>query len=775
MKYFIVLFLLFSLQSNAQYISSFPNNYTDDQLVEDVLFGTTGCVENIQVTNTVSGVFNENTKSYGYFEQNNSDFPFESGIVMSTGKLYNVDGPNDHLSDDDGNNWIGDQDLENAVGLNAGETTNATILQFEFTPKAENLSFRYIFASEEYQEFDRNTCRYSDAFAFLIRKVGTQDYQNIAVVPETTIPVSVTTVHPAIDVQNGCPAENEAYFGQFNDYTSATNFNGQTAVLTAKAQVEADQAYEIKLVIADDTNYRYDSAVFLEADSFNIGSDLGYDLVGDSALCIGESHTLSLSEENENSIVRWYYEGSLIPNENASELEISEADFGAGNYKVEVEIAGGCTATDEIEVEFYTPNFGDFELIQCEANQGDSIFDLNLISDEIESLNLNIINFFEEEIDAENNVNPILEEDISSFSAQNNTRVYILVETVQGCETVINLDLLTTLTEYNPLESLNCVDENNNVVFNILDLENFVIQENNLDFEDHITFFNTHDDAANNINSIDTEEISYPLNTLPQEVFYRVDDMVNCTSVSKITLNDIESPILETEEQNLSLCLNIQDSIELIPNITNPNSNFVYEWDTGETTPTIEVNEAGTYIVDIFSSNASESCMTTQMFNVSVSEKAEIDYELRGAPGNFSIEIIASGIGDYVYALNDGDFQESPIFNVRETDNTIYVKDLNGCGTVSLGFKTILFPDFFTPNNDGYNDIWSPKGTAQQIDAIKTIHIHDRYGKILYIINEDRSSWNGDRNGHPMPSNDYWYRVEFKDGSVYSDHFTLKR
>ncbi|MGO1752251.1 MAG: hypothetical protein ACTHYV_07140, partial [Psychroflexus sp.] len=90
-----------------------------------------------------------------------------------------------------------------------------------------------------------------------------------------------------------------------------------------------------------------------------------------------------------------------------------------------------------------------------------------------------------------------------------------------------------------------------------------------------------------------------------------VDDMVNCTSVSKITLNDIESPILDTEEQDLSLCLNNEDSIELIPNINNPNSNFVYEWDTGETTPTIEVSEAGTYIVDIFSSDASESCMTT--------------------------------------------------------------------------------------------------------------------------------------------------------------------
>lgn len=769
------MFLLFSLQSNAQYISSFPNNYTDDQLVEDVLFGTTGCVENIQVTNTVSGVFNENTKSYGYFEQNNSDFPFESGIVMSTGKLYNVDGPNDHLSDDDGINWTGDQDLENAVGLNAGETTNATILQFEFTPKAENLSFRYIFASEEYQEFDRNTCRYSDAFAFLIRKVGTQDYQNIAVVPETTIPVSVTTVHPAIDVQNGCPAENEAYFGQFNDYNSATNFNGQTAVLTAKAQVEADQAYEIKLVIADDTNYRYDSAVFLEADSFNIGANLGNDLTGENAICTGDTYTLNLTDAPDTANISWYFNNNLIPGENSTELEISENDYGAGNYSVEVEIANGCTATDEIEVEFFSLSFQNLELTQCEANQGESIFDLNLMTDEVESLDLNIINFFEDETDAENNIDPIAAEELSSFPAQNNTRVFILTETSQACQAILNLDLRTTPTAFDPLDTYSCIDPDGFVNFNISDLENFILQENNLDFSSNIQFFNTHDDAANNINSITSEEVSFNANTLPQELFYRIDDLINCTAVSKITLNDIESPILETEEQNLSLCLNIQDSIELIPNITNPNSNFIYEWDTGETTPTINVSEAGTYIVDIFSSEASQSCMTTQIFNLETSEIAEVDYELHGAPGNFSIEIFATGIGDYVYALNEGEYQDSPIFNIYETENTIHVKDLNGCGIISLSFKTILFPDFFTPNNDGYNDRWSPIGSLQQLNAIEEIYIYDRYGKILYVINEDRSSWNGDRNGHPMPSNDYWYRVEFKDGSVYSDHFTLKR
>ncbi|WP_431164059.1 choice-of-anchor L domain-containing protein, partial [Flagellimonas beolgyonensis] len=85
-----------------------------------------------------------------YFNATGTSFPFESGIVLSTGRLINVPGPNDSLSDDDAANWAGDIDLETA--LNENQTYNATILEFDFTAVASQVSFRYLFASEEYQE-----------------------------------------------------------------------------------------------------------------------------------------------------------------------------------------------------------------------------------------------------------------------------------------------------------------------------------------------------------------------------------------------------------------------------------------------------------------------------------------------------------------------------------------------------------------------------------------------------------------------------------------------
>src|SRR5690606_22299565 len=152
------------------------------------------------VTNVVGGNFNGADRSYGYFDAGTSSFPFQNGIILSTGRLSNTEGPNTSLSDDDASGWSGDTDLENA--LNENNTTNATILEFDFIPIASQISFRYIFASEEYQENNSNTCQYSDLFGFLIRPVSEQQYTNIALVPNTQTPVKVTTVHP--EIPGGC-------------------------------------------------------------------------------------------------------------------------------------------------------------------------------------------------------------------------------------------------------------------------------------------------------------------------------------------------------------------------------------------------------------------------------------------------------------------------------------------------------------------------------------------------------------------------------------------
>ena len=142
----------------AQNIQVDATTYTPQQLVEDVLVDS-GCISNVQITSTTSGNFPDGDKSFGYFSANGSNFPFQKGIVMSTGKLNNVPGPNTTLSDDNAPGWNGDPDLEAA--LNITNTTNATIIEFDFVPNADNIQFRYLFASEEYQEGDPNTCIYS--------------------------------------------------------------------------------------------------------------------------------------------------------------------------------------------------------------------------------------------------------------------------------------------------------------------------------------------------------------------------------------------------------------------------------------------------------------------------------------------------------------------------------------------------------------------------------------------------------------------------------------
>ena len=225
------IFLLVSVTALSQNVQVSSSAYTPQELIENVLINSS-CVENLVVTNVVGGDFNATDKSYGYFNANGSSFPLDSGVVLSTGKLSNVGGPNDSLSDDDASNWGGDPDLE--MILNESNTLNATIIEFNFSASASRISFNYVFASEEYQENNSSTCQYSDLFGFLIRKDTDVDYTNIALVPTTETPVKVTTVHSGVPGE--CDPINEAYFGSWNSNSAPINFNGQTAVLTATAK-----------------------------------------------------------------------------------------------------------------------------------------------------------------------------------------------------------------------------------------------------------------------------------------------------------------------------------------------------------------------------------------------------------------------------------------------------------------------------------------------------------------------------------------------------------
>lgn len=144
--------------------------------------------------------------------------------------------------------------------------------------------------------------------------------------------------------------------------------------------------------------------------------------------------------------------------------------------------------------------------------------------------------------------------------------------------------------------------------------------------------------------------------------------------------------------------------------------------------------------------------------------------------------VVANPDGSYEYAINGGEFQDDPVFNnVPPGINTVIINDKNGCGiTEPIEFLVVGYPKFFTPNADGIHDRWNVYGISTLIDPV--VFIFDRYGKLLKQIDETTIGWDGTFNGRPMPSSDYWFRMDYSrdEGGIIvaraiRTHFTLKR
>ncbi len=758
---------LFTLSGFCQNVSVSQNMFSEQELIEDVLFGT-NCVSNISFLSASSGNFSNGELSYGYFQSNNSGFPLDEGIVLTTGRLSNVPGPNNTLSDDDAPNWNGDADLENALGITT--TVNATILEFSFVPQASSINFRYIFASEEYRENNASTCNFSDAFAFLIRPVG-GPYENLALIPGTNIPVQVTTVRP--EIPGECPAVNEEYFGQFNGVFSPINFNGQTAILTAETDVLPGQTYEVKLVIADETNFRYDSAVFLEANSFNVGVDLGADLT----LCQNETTTLEIENEDGNP-VRWFYNDQLF-NTTDDSINVSESNFGPGTYRVELDLPSGCTAEDSVVITFDNISVpDDLEVTTCLNESGFGTFNLQDVSSQLDG-SLQILDFYNSIENAENDTNPI--QNPSSYTNQTQDEVvFVKVLNQNNCTAIGAVLLLGGTQELDPVIVTVCpVQETSPTSFSNILVRTQVADAFGVGPGD-VDLFYSEEDALAQTNEITSGFIEIETDLLPLTLIGRITQGNSCLGLVPVVLQKLEAPQFVSQQTDFLICENLNDQAVLDASILNPQGTILYDWSTGETSQTITVSQAGSYTVDVTSIQIIDDqeviCTNAQTYTVVSSGIAEVTFTQNGfAGGNSEVVILAEGLGDYEYALNDFNYVDTNTFDVVTTENIIRVRDKNGCGVVELEFNVLEIPDFFTPNSDGFNDFWQIKSIRETENDIKHVNIFDRYGKLISQIYPSQIGWDGTYNGNPMPPQDYWYSIVLFSGQNVTGHFTLKR
>lgn len=276
MRFFYLMLFMLPLTLVAQGLEVDPD-YDAVRLVQDV-FASGQCetIFNIQqIGNNPDGI--------GFFEAPDTVVGFDRGIILSTGSVSAATGPNsdtDVGSELEGD--VSDPDLDIA---STGNVFDASGIEFDFIPLQPTVTFRYVFASEEYCEFV--DAPFNDIFGFFISGPGlngpfSDGAVNLATIPGTNQAVSINNVNygenaafyldnefPSVRQAAGCGGTDEP-----GPRFEVIEYDGQTVILTATVDLQICETYHIRLVVGDVQDSDLDSAVFLEGGSFDLGGSV---------------------------------------------------------------------------------------------------------------------------------------------------------------------------------------------------------------------------------------------------------------------------------------------------------------------------------------------------------------------------------------------------------------------------------------------------------------------------------------------------------------------
>uniref|UniRef100_UPI00262824F9 choice-of-anchor L domain-containing protein n=1 Tax=uncultured Kordia sp. TaxID=507699 RepID=UPI00262824F9 len=664
-KILSILLLFIGQQVYSQSITV-DDTYTPESLVVDVLFQNV-CgnePENIRVTNH-SGMddlageqngANLGFESYGYFDTGTADFPFSEGIILSSSSVTAIaNNGNANLSFGIGS-WTGDPDLQ---VLTNGTVQNATAIEFEFVPLSTQITFRYILASEEYTTNASYPCSFADTFAFILSGPGIANSnlydhdanpatpeldldlggRNIALLPNSNIPASITNIHTF----NCGPGLGEFAFPQFYDTVGSNNgsteFDGQTIPLRAQAEVIPGETYTIKLVISDFSDSLFDSAVFLEGGSFDIGTfDLGNDrlITAGNPVCEGETVTLDAEFPVAGVTYVWSKDGDEIVGETNPTLDVSTS----GEYSVVVSVSTNCSTTDTITIEFAPvpvanePN----DLLECAAAGVTAVeFDLSLVNNDVLLMQTAAdynISYHATLENAEMDQNPL---PTLYTNGPNPETIFVRIEDLSGMcfdTTSFELQVYTQPVANVVTNVVVCDDDSNNGVedFTLTDYDIQVLGTQDAT-QFTITYHGSMDDALNNADPL---PVTYQ-NTLSTETIYvRIEnnDNTTCSDITNFEIQVNTQPIANqpddmfscdqdgsgTEDYNLSLqepmILGMQTAADF--NITFHGSQLEAEDDMNPL-PTMYTGATGEIVyVRIESTEVGNECYAITTFELQV-------------------------------------------------------------------------------------------------------------------------------------------------------------
>lgn len=187
-----------------------------------------------------------------------------------------------------------------------------------------------------------------------------------------------------------------------------------------------------------------------------------------------------------------------------------------------------------------------------------------------------------------------------------------------------------------------------------------------------------------------------------------------------------------------------------------------------------KINSSGvfTYTVDKGPCGISSSTVDIEVIENNELQNVRIhvkDFSSR----NNSIEVFVPSNRDYEYSINGMEYQTDNIFNnVNGGLQTIYIRGLDGCEFFTEEVFVKTYPTFFSPNNDGKNDVWRLKNFP---DVKYTVYIYNRFGVLLKLIKNNTGFWDGTYKGKNAVSSNYWFKLVFETGEVLNGNFSLLR
>ena len=512
-----------------------------DELIELHLFE--GCIEVSNVSSTINGSASGLT-SFGTFSKSTSNFPFDNGIVLSTGDANSAGNGIITADLNEGDtNWGTDSVLLDELGI--ADSFNATSIEFDFISALDKVRFEYILASEEYLQ-SAYICNNQDVFALLIREASsTGPYTNIANVGSQNDLVSPGTIHP--EIFGFCLPENEPFFDNYS--VGDTNFDGRTTPILSVANVTPNILYHAKLIIADGVDHNFDSAVFIKITDMLPELELGNDV----STC-GSSVDLNADIGITPATYDWYFNNVLVSPDGGPTFTATQT----GSYTVKVTIPlnqTDCTHEDTINVTLSSVQtinpVSDYAL--CDSNgDGLEIFDLSTKNSDVIAAAppaSYTITYHLTLADAEANMNPIT---TSIQNTSNPQVVYVRLEDTTGCLAYAPINLVVNPIPPIPtlMPFIVCDDDDIRDQNTALNLPNFNAVITGGDSILRVSYHATQNDATSG-----NTPLASNFSSSSVQLFARIFNInTGCFNVTPIDIEVYNTPELNTEPIFLDAC-----------------------------------------------------------------------------------------------------------------------------------------------------------------------------------------------------------------------------